>query len=74
MKHSRKHLRRYQGKLFDAQTFEVQVQRWPRRSDNQLMLVAQGTSPIQLSHAQRPTSQVLLQGLRKMSLSPHKDS
>lgn len=64
MKQGRKGLGRHQGNLFDAQTLGVQVQRWPRHSDNQLVLVAQGTSPIRLSHRQRPTSRVLLQGLR----------
>lgn len=72
MEHSRKHLRRPQGKLLpDAQTFEVQAQCWPQHSDTQLMLAAQGTS-VRLSHAQRPTSQVLLQGFRKMSLNPQR--
>lgn len=50
MKQGRKGLGRHQGILSDAQTLEVQVQRWPRHSDNQLVLVAQGPSPIRLSH------------------------
>lgn len=46
------------GNLLDAQTLRVQIESWPggilaMTCDNQLRLLAQGISPMGLSHRQR---------------------